>query len=106
MQRLFQNEWKQGSESSESVILDVRTPEEWEDGIIPGAVTLNIFDAHGFMDAISKMDTSKDYYLYCRSGARSGQACQIMASKGFQNVNNLEGGIMDWTGDVVEYKAN
>ena len=106
MQRLLQNEWKKGSESPDSIIIDVRTPEEWEEGIIPGALTLNIFDAHSFMEALSKLDTSKSYYLYCRSGARSGQACQIMESKGFRDVNNLEGGIMEWMGNVEENKAN
>ena len=50
------------------------------------------------MDGIQKLDKNKNYYVYCHSGVRSVQACQIMKSFGFENLYNLLGGISEWTG--------
>ena len=50
------------------------------------------------MDGIQKLDKNKNYYVYCHSGIRSVQACQIMKSFGFENLYNLLGGISEWTG--------
>lgn len=103
MKDLDQKDWAAGlAKANNPIIIDVRSPEEWEDGIIPKAKLLNIFDAQGFMAGISVMDKSKEYYVYCRSGARSGQACQIMATQGFTLLYNLEGGFSAWTGAVEQ----
>ena len=48
------------------------------------------------------LDKSKNYYVYCRSGARSANACAIMNELGFENAYNLLGGIIEWDGDIVE----
>ncbi|MFC2148231.1 rhodanese-like domain-containing protein, partial [Bacteroidota bacterium] len=48
-----------------------------------------------------KLDKSKNYYVYCRSGQRSRQACAIMNSIGIPNAYNLMGGILEWKGDIV-----
>ena len=53
------------------------------------------------MGEIENIDKSKKYYVYCRSGARSGQACQVMNSIGINETNNLSGGILEWTGKTV-----
>jgi rhodanese-related sulfurtransferase len=50
------------------------------------------------MDGLQDLDKSKNYYVYCHSGARSVQACQIMETFGFNNLSNLLGGISEWTG--------
>mgnify|MGYP006264303443 FL=1 len=50
------------------------------------------------MGGIDNLDKTKNYYVYCHSGVRSVQACQIMASFGFSNLFNLLGGISDWSG--------
>jgi rhodanese-related sulfurtransferase len=103
MENLSQAEWrKRLSESTDAVIIDVRTPEEWEEGIVPGAKKLNIFNAPVFMAEIETMERDKEYFMYCRSGGRSGQAGQIMASKGFDKVYNLNGGMMEWEGELIE----
>jgi len=47
------------------------------------------------------LDKTKKYYVYCRSGGRSGQACNIMQQMGFGNTYNLIGGIMEWEGPIV-----
>ena len=85
-------------ENPKSVLLDVRTNEEYEDSHIPDSKLLNIRDPQLFMDGIQKLDKNKNYYVYCHSGVRSVQACQIMKSFGFENLYNLLGGISEWTG--------
>jgi rhodanese-related sulfurtransferase len=47
------------------------------------------------------LDKSKNYYVYCKAGSRSAQACQIMNEMGFDHTFNLEGGFMNWKGDVA-----
>ncbi|HBR52653.1 MAG TPA: rhodanese-like domain-containing protein [Flavobacteriaceae bacterium] len=100
MQDLTQEEWhKKIIEDANGVILDVRTPHEVEEGIIPNAQVLNIQNAPAFMEGAQELDKTKNYYVYCRSGGRSAQACMIMESLGFQNTFNLLGGFSEWTGD-------
>lgn len=101
MADLTQEEWtKKLSEDSNAVILDVRTPEEIEEGIIKDAIHIDIYTGQEFVDALQKLDKSKNYYVYCRSGNRSGQACAIMNSLGFDNAYNLQGGVLEWEGDL------
>jgi rhodanese-related sulfurtransferase len=101
MKNLSQEEWKTLASSSEnSIIIDVRTPQEWAEGIIPGAIQLDIRNTDHFIDEIKKLDRQKEYFVYCRSGARSGQACQMMDQLGFESASNLVGGILEWNGDL------
>ena len=100
---LSQEEWtEQLNEDSNALILDVRTTEEVEDGYIPNAKNIDIYLGQGFLDEVEKLDKSKNYYVYCRSGQRSGQACAILNSNGIENAYNLEGGFMNWEGEVAE----
>lgn len=100
---LSQEEWAEKlQQDTNAFILDVRTAEEVEDGYIPGSVNIDIYLGQGFVDEIEKLDPSKNYYVYCRSGNRSGQACAILNSKGFDNAFNLQGGFMNWDGDIAE----
>jgi rhodanese-related sulfurtransferase len=87
---------KDNEGSAEFIILDVRTPEEFNSGHIEGAVNLN-FHSNEFEDQLNKLDKDKIYLIYCRSGNRSLQAMQIMENLGFREVYNLSGGIIDWT---------
>ncbi len=102
-QDIDQDEWIElTSEDENAVIIDVRTPGEIEEGYIPNMIHHDFFEGQEFIDALEKMDKSKNYYIYCRSGNRSGQACDIMDQLGFENTFNLEGGFMNWTGDIKE----
>lgn len=85
---------------SDAVLLDVRTQEEWDSGYVAGAVNIDFFNPE-FPNKLEELDKSKNYFVYCRSGNRSGQACQLMASKGFTGeLINLQGGMLAWTGDL------
>ena len=98
---LSQQEWEEQLEKDDNaVILDVRTPEEVEEGYIPKSTNIDFYLGPDFLKEIENLDKSKNYYVYCRSGNRSGQACAIMNSVGFENAYNLEGGFMNWNGEV------
>jgi rhodanese-related sulfurtransferase len=101
MSDLSQEAWAlQLEKDYNAVILDVRTADEIAEGVIPGAQHLDIFLGQGFLDGLEALDKSKNYYVYCRSGNRSGQACALMQSVGFESAFNLEGGFMNWAGDT------
>jgi rhodanese-related sulfurtransferase len=74
-----------------AVLLDVRTKGEIAQGAIKGHQHIDIMSP-SFADKINKLDKSKAYFVYCRSGGRSGQACNYMASQGFTRLYNLSGG--------------
>ena len=99
---LSQQEWaSQLEQDDNAVIIDVRTPEEWSEGIIPNALQIDIYQGQGFIYRIDELDKSKNYYVYCKAGGRSAQACSIMNQLGFENTFNLIGGMMQWSGEVV-----
>jgi rhodanese-related sulfurtransferase len=100
---LSQEEWsEQLQQDGNAMVLDVRTPEELEAGFIPNATNIDFYLGQEFLAEIEKLDKGKNYYVYCRSGNRSGQACAIMNSLGFKNTYNLAGGFMNWEGEIVE----
>lgn len=80
--------------SDRPVLLDVRTPAEFASGTIPTARNVD-FMSPDFNEEITKLDKNKEYFLFCRSGNRSGQACKTMSELGF-TVYNLKGGIGEW----------
>lgn len=102
MKNLSQIDWRTKiEETADAVILDVRTSMEQGEGIIPNAEKLNLLDGAEFINGINKLDQSKSYFVYCRSGGRSEEACLIMDSSGFTKTYNLLGGMIRWEGDVV-----
>ena len=91
---------KEMENTPDAIVLDVRTTWEFESGHIEGSVHLDFFSP--MLDAeLNKLDKSKYYLIYCRSGARSYSACSIMASNGFAKVANMMGGLMAWQGELV-----
>jgi len=76
-------------------IIDVRTPEEFEDGHIENAILIDFY-SENFEDEIAQLDREKTYFVYCRSGNRSGQALDVMTELGFQEIYHLSAGIRDW----------
>ncbi len=77
------------------VILDVRTAEEVADGYIENAINIDFY-SETFRDEVDRLDKNRTYLIYCRSGARSGNALDIMDELNFREVYNISGGILDW----------
>ncbi len=91
------DEWKSLiAEDNNAVILDVRTLEEVEEGKLEGAKHIDIYMGQGFIDEVKKLDVSKNYYVYCRSGGRSVQACTLMEQLGIETTYNMLGGYTEW----------
>lgn len=87
------------SDTATVILIDVRTPEEYAAGHIPGAVNIDV-KSPDFKDRISSLDKSKTAAVYCRSGVRSMNAAKILAGNGFK-VCNLQNGILGWNGPVT-----
>ena len=99
-QQISQEEAARIMESGEDyVILDVRTPEEFASGHIPGAVNIPN-ESIGTQKPAELPDTQQQILVYCRSGNRSKQASQKLADLGYTNVLEF-GGIKTWSGPVV-----
>ncbi|KAA9332825.1 rhodanese-like domain-containing protein [Adhaeribacter soli] len=82
------------TQAAQAELLDVRTADEFKGGTIPGSRNLDIMT--GELQAnLNKLDKSKEYFVFCRSGSRSDSACKLMAEQGFK-VYNLAGGIASW----------
>lgn len=102
MADLSQEEWRAKLEKDDNaVILDVRTEDEVAEGIIPNSINIDIYKGQGFIYKIEELDKSKSYFIYCKSGGRSGQACAIMNQLGFKKTYNLVGGILEWRGEMA-----
>jgi phage shock protein E len=86
---------KMTQENPGVVLLDVRTAQEVAKGVIPGAVHIDV-SRPDFIEKINQLDKSKSYVVYCHSGRRSVNACNMMANEGFQQLYNLQGGILSW----------
>lgn len=98
---LSQQDWSnQLNQDTNAVIIDVRTEDECSEGIIPNAINIDIYKGQGFIYLIEELDKTKNYYLYCKAGSRSAQACAVMNQLGFEKTYNLEGGFMHWNGEV------
>jgi len=100
---LRQEDWlAQLQKDDNAVVLDVRTAEECSEGIIPGAINIDIYKGQGFIYQVEELDKSKNIYVYCKAGGRSAQACNVMNQLGFSNTFNLLGGMMAWNGPTEQ----
>jgi rhodanese-related sulfurtransferase len=76
-------------------ILDVRSPGEFSNGFIKGAINIDFWDK-GFADSVLKLDKSGIYLVYCASGVRSSGAMKKMKELGFKKIYNMKGGMFGW----------
>ena len=97
---LNQKDWKNQLDN-DSVIIDVRTPEEFEISRIPDSINIDFNNPVFFMQEIQKLDKNVSYYIYCRTGVRSANSCLLMKELGFDRTYNLLGGIVEWSGETV-----
>lgn len=99
VKNIKQTEFQKLAKEANTIVIDVRTPGEVKEGYIDGAKLFIDYNSSSFESKIDKLDKSKSYVVYCRSGGRSARASELMAAKGFK-VYNLEGGISSWTGVI------
>lgn len=76
---------------STAQVLDVRTPEEYAQGHIEGALNINYMD-HDFQEKLKQLDFNRPVFVYCAAGGRSGKSCKMMETLGFTIIYDLQGG--------------
>lgn len=81
--------------NADTILIDVRTPEEYNDGHIGGAILID-FKKTDFKEKLETLNKEKVYYIYCRSGRRSGNSKILMNEIGIKEVYDLQGGILAW----------
>jgi rhodanese-related sulfurtransferase/rubrerythrin len=91
-------EWLAGRREGDFLLLDVRQPQEYGAGHIPGAVLIPLPE---LIDKAKGLDPSKPVLAYCRSGNRSRAAAAFLLSEGFSSVYSIDGGITSWNGQVA-----
>ncbi|HEY4539418.1 MAG TPA: rhodanese-like domain-containing protein [Faecalibacter sp.] len=84
-----------------NVLIDVRTPEEYAEGHVPGAINLNVKDDN-FGKRVSELDSTKNYYIYCRSGVRAKSAEMIMLENNLNKVHTFQDGMMTYEGEIAK----
>jgi thioredoxin 1 len=100
----FQEKWE--NEKSTSILIDVRTIEEYNGGHIESAKNID-FNSSNFESEIAKIDKEKTVFVYCLSGGRSSAAASFLEKKGYKNVIELVGGMMAWRSEgLPETKLN
>lgn len=95
VKKLGPDEWQKQATASGTVIIDVRTPDEFKEDHIVGAVNMDYLSDE-IMELIEEMNKETAYAIYCKGGMRSGQVAEQMIKTGIKNVYDLEGGILAW----------
>jgi rhodanese-related sulfurtransferase len=88
--------------TKDALIIDVRTPEEFQEGHIENAINVDYYN-NQFTVIMSSYPKDAPIYLYCRSGNRSGKAATVLKEQGFTNIFDLAGGFNAWTDQKLPY---
>ena len=83
-------QWEGWVEDNEAIVLDVREPEEWEQGTLAGATLISMSE---LIDRIDEIPKDRAILCVCRSGGRSQQVATYLAFSGYQPIANLAGGM-------------
>lgn len=92
-------QYEQVTSENKVTVIDVRTPQEYQDGHIKNAQNINVQSAD-FKAKMENFDKDKPIYIYCRSGARSAKAGKILEDMGFKEIYDLKDGILSWKGKI------
>ena len=84
-----------------AVVLDIRTPAEFNEGHIPNAVNIN-YKADSFESELDKLDRDTTYLMHCRSGRRSANSFETFKKLGFKNIIHMDDGILGWKEELVK----
>ena len=90
---------------SEITVLDIRPKEEYDLEHLPGAINLD-YDGHKFKEKVDKLDKTKDYLIYCKSGVRGGYFMAKMRDSGFHGAYNILGGFVGWKINKLPLQSN
>jgi rhodanese-related sulfurtransferase len=88
-------------DNSSAVVLDIRTPAEFNEGHIPNAVNID-YKANSFDIELGKLDRDTTYVMHCRSGRRSANSFEIFKKLGFKNIIHMDDGILGWEEELVK----
>ena len=94
-------EFKEFLANNEVLLVDVRTPQEFNADHIENAVNIN-FLWSDFEQNVQKLDTTKTLVIYCRSGNRSSKSAEVFLNAGFSEVRDLKGGVLNWQKNGLE----
>ncbi|MCW5919497.1 MAG: thioredoxin fold domain-containing protein [Bacteroidetes bacterium] len=83
-------------ETPDAQVIDVRTPEEFNDGHLKNALNMNV-NSKDFENRAPYLDKAKPLFVYCYSGGRSAKACEYFEKMGFKVIYDMEGGYSAWT---------
>lgn len=83
-------------------LVDVRTPGEYNEGHLKNSVNIDIYDFENFEIEVNKLSKDQPVLIYCKSGSRSKEATAQLISLGFEEVYDLQGGIMKWVSSGLE----
>mgnify|MGYP006287936221 CR=1 FL=1 len=86
---------QKNADNDDFVIIDVRTPAEYNEGHIKKAININFYN-NDFRASLEELNKSKTYLIYCKMGGRSGNALAIMEELKFKRVYNLSSGLSGW----------
>ncbi|RBP32960.1 rhodanese-related sulfurtransferase [Oceanihabitans sediminis] len=92
---LSKEAFKSQIENNEVQLIDVRTPEEFAEGHIEGAVNIDYY-SEDLTEKLNKLNKEAPVYLYCRSGNRSNKTSKQLEEMGFTEIYDLEGGILNY----------
>ena len=90
VERVTAAEWERWLSDNDGIVLDVREPHEWDQGVLPDAVRISMGDIPA---RISELDTDRAYLVVCHVGGRSQQVATYLTMNGYERVANLAGGM-------------
>ncbi len=98
------DEYLKISKSKEFLIIDVRTPDEYEINRIKKSININFYNKN-FIDIFKKFEYDKNILIYCRSGRRSLQAVKILSEKGYTKIYDLKGGVLALDKSIIDFNS-
>lgn len=88
-------------ENPKAIVLDIRTPAEFNEGHITGAVNID-YKADSFESDLEKLDRDATYVMHCRSGRRSANSFETFSKLGFKNIVHMDDGILGWKQKLIK----
>ena len=98
------DEYLKISKTIDFLIVDVRTPEEYQISRIKNSININFYDKN-FINVFKNLDFDKHILIYCRSGRRSLESVKILSDEGFRKLYDLKGGVLALDKSIVDFDS-